>query len=309
MRTVATEQWEHAGASVPGEPSDPALLTPAPFVVGASRSGTTLLRLMLDAHPEVAIGPETHFIPEAVAVCRDAVDRRGTFLTTLLSHPRFADHQISSEELHAAVYELEEFGVTSGLRAFYRIYAQRFAKPRWGDKTPQYLRHMALVQEAVPEARFVHLIRDGRDVALSRNRAGVLAADPGESARRWVRAIRRARRGAKDLTPGSYLEVRYEDLVTDPTRTLERICSFVDLRFTPAMLRYPDRAPRRLREFQDLPNRSGDSRRAIHALTAKPPQAGRVAAWRRQMGPEEVRYFESAAGDLLSELGYELSGR
>lgn len=105
------------------------------------------------------------------------------------------------------------------------------------------------------------------------------------------------------------MEVRYEDLVTDPTRTLERICSFVDLRFTPAMLRYPDRAPRRLREFQDLPNRSGDSRRAIHALTAKPPQAGRVAAWRRQMGPEEVRYFESAAGDLLSELGYELSGR
>jgi len=84
-----------------------------PIIVGAPRPGTTLLRFMLDTHPEMAIPPETGFL-------------------ALFPH-------------------------------FYQLYASRFAKPRWGDKTPSYCHHMQNIEEVLPEAHFIHIIRDGRD--------------------------------------------------------------------------------------------------------------------------------------------------
>jgi hypothetical protein len=137
-----------------------------PFVVGVGRCGTTLLRLMLDAHPNIAIPPETHFIP---ALADPGVNESSCeeFFRIVTSSPRWADFHLDKALFRSALEKLNPFSQSDGLRCFYSMYADRFGKRCWGDKTPSYSLHMTLIQSLMPEARFIHLIRDGRDVALS----------------------------------------------------------------------------------------------------------------------------------------------
>lgn len=287
----------------------------APFVVGVSRSGTTLLRLMLDAHPELAIPPETHFVPKAIKVCAKADDPRRTFLDIVTSSARWHDHHIDEDLLREKLDGMEPFDVGEALRAFYETYAERVSKRRWGDKTPMYVRHMKAISRALPEARFVHLIRDGRDVALSATKAKMGPGTVQAWAERWRSQIEQAR-AARGALEGKYTEVRYEDLVSDPETVLKRVCAFVSLSWAPVMLEYHRRAPERIRELNnDLPGRGerpgrrGEERVAMHALTGSPPRVDRIGAWKTEMTAEEVGRFEEVAGETLVRLGYERAGR
>ncbi len=289
---------------------------PAPFVVGVGRSGTTLLRLMLDSHPQLAIPPETHFLnPLIQASGRLRFNARTA--TREIVHDerrRWNDFGITEEDLLASMQEVERFNTTDAMRAFYRAYAAKHGKPRWGDKTPDYIRKMKKLQRTLPEARFVHVIRDGRDAGLSQNSRIVKRGKdpiPGrEMARRWRKRIVKARLDAEDVD--HYLEVRYEDMITDTEGVLKRVCEHIELDFDPAMLTYYERAEERLQEMagalpakKGRPEREAGERIAAHALTTKPPQADRVAVWRNEMDEADNAEFEQAAGYLLDDLGYE----
>lgn len=283
---------------------------PAPFIVGVGRSGTTLLRMMLDSHPHLAIGPETHFVPELIRACRGWRASPERALRTITDSRRWGDFDLDERELGARLRALDPFGPAEALRAFYGLYAERQGKLRWGDKTPVYVTKMRQIAETLPEARFVHLIRDGRDVALSRARRAMRAAStPQNAARKWRDRIREARRQAERVP--HYLEVRYEDLVLDTEPTLRRVAEFLELTWDPAMLDYHERASERLREVaRDLPpadgkqHRPAEERLAAHALTAEPPSPERIGAWREQMSEPDRAAFEEVAGELLAELGY-----
>jgi hypothetical protein len=297
--------------SPPAEPRE-GQLDPAPFIVGMGRSGTTLLRLMLDAHPEMAIPPETHFLPDLI----EAAGKRGTSaerLTELITSQRtWGDFGLDADLLADRLRAQDPLDARAAARAFYRLYADKHGKARWGDKTPGYVRRMRPIGDTLPEARFMHLIRDGRDVALSRQRRGMGAhRSQAEMGARWRDRIRSARRQAKRLR-GRYLEVRYEDLVTDPEPSLRRVTELIELDWDPAMLDYHRRAGERLAEMErDLPgeggrpSREGAERMRAHALAKEPPRRGRIGAWREEMGEADRAAFSSEAGELLAELGYE----
>ena len=288
---------------------------PAPFIVGVNRSGTTLLRMMLDAHPELTIPPETHFIPEVIRRANHENTRR-RLIRSITKHPRWGDFGLDEEEFRARAKQVRPLTAANAIRCFYDLYAEGQGKPRWGDKTPRYMRAMPRISRALPEARFVHLIRDGRDVALSQ-RERVIDGAPvpmAAMAERWQRRIIAAREGAAEIRGKGYEEVRYEDLVADAEGTLRRICAFVELDFDPAMLDYHERATDRLAEMdRDLDNsdngvvRTGTNRLAAHALTSEPPTTDRSGRWLTEMTAGELAEFESVAGELLAELGYELS--
>jgi hypothetical protein len=273
------------------------------------RSGTTLLRLMLDAHPALVIPPETHFVPAVVEACAEGADADGV-LEAMTSVRQWGDHGIEPDEMLGRLRGLDRLDATSAVRAFYAIHTERAAKPRWGDKTPIYVESMREIAGALPEARFVHLIRDGRDVALSRAARGFGKDQSGQRAgARWRKRIRAARRQARHLD--HYLELRYEDLVADPEPVLHRACELCELDYDAAMLSYHERAADRMAEMaRDLPGRDGESvrpaeeRMAAHAMTQKPPSQSRVGVWREEMSPEDIEGFEAEAGDLLAELGY-----
>jgi hypothetical protein len=295
--------------------------TPAPFVVGVPRSGTTLLRLMLDAHPDLAIPGETHFIPALLSRWKEMraadtpdAERRREALELITSHPRWRDLGVDRDALERHLLSLPVADAGEVARAVFVVHAEARGKPRWGDKTPAYLTKMPRIQRAIPEATFVHVLRDGRDVALSWANVSWGVHDPAEAARQWVRRITGARRRVGRLRPGSYLELRYEDLVSDPDGALRRVAEHIELPWDAAMLDYHREARERMapamRELHSVHGRtiSADERERQHALVSEPPRADRVSRWREGMADRDRRAFEAIAGELLTELGYEAPG-
>jgi hypothetical protein len=287
---------------------------PVPFVVGANRSGTTLLRLMLDAHPRLAIPPETHFVPELIAHLDQGQATPETALRLINAQREWKDFGFSEGELLERFRALPRLDAEGVIRTFFEAYAERHGKERWGDKTPGYMMHMKAIQKVIPEARFVHLIRDGRDVALSRmdqrRRRGLDGPPAEQVARQWSKRIAKARKQAPRLR--HYMEARYEDLVLETEATLRRICEFADLEFDTVMLHYHERAEQRLSEMVNelpakgrRPHQPARHRLDIHALTKEPPRSDRVERWKTRMSEDERASFEAVAGALLGELGYE----
>ena len=294
--------------------SDPEF--PAPFVVGVGRSGTTLLRMMLDAHPQLAMPPETHFANPLIQASGKLRFNPSMAAKVIVKDERrrWKDFGLEESDLIARFEAIEPFNTSDALRAFYELYAAKHGKPRWGDKTPDYIRKMKKLQKTLPEARFIHVIRDGRDAGLSQNariaKRGKPPIPAREMARRWRKKIAKSQLDAQDVE--HYLEIRYEDLIDDTEQVLRRICAHVELDFDPAMLSYHERAGERLQEMagalpakKGRPEREAGERVAAHAMTTKPPDAERVAVWKREMSAEENAEFEEMAGYLLDDLGYE----
>ena len=282
----------------------------APFIVGVPRSGTTLLRMMLDAHSQIAIPPETHFIPKVVEACRgSARDQSEIFIRTVLSSRRWKDFCLSSDSFRERIESLKDFEISAALRTFYKLYAERFGKSRWGDKTPNYLADMRLISEVLPEANFIHVIRDGRDVALSVKDLWFGPRSIDAAAEAWVSGIQSARKQAARLA--NYVEIRYEDLVRDSENVSKRICEFIDLPWEPGILKYHEYAGERLSEIsREIRSPDGellataDERLIIHAWASKPPEASRICRWKNEMSTTDRKSFEKKAGALLLEFGY-----
>jgi hypothetical protein len=283
---------------------------PAPFVCGVTRSGTTLIRLMLDAHPELAIPGETHWVPKLIKAVERSKQGPDDLADLVIDHKRWGDFHLDADELRARIRALDKPTAADAIRAFYLLYAEREGKSRYGDKTPGYVQEMHRIQRVLPEARFIHIIRDGRDVSLSHLRMNWGPETYAESAKLWRNRIRKARKQAPRID--HYMEIHFEDLVDDTEGVLRRVCDFVELDFDPVMLDYHERAEGRLAEkARDLPRKNrpdqpAETRLESHRLAKEPPRSDRIGMWRERMTPEEVAEYEAVAGDMLVELGYEL---
>ena len=202
-----------------------------PVIVGVPRSGTTLLRMMVDANAEVAIPPETGFLP-ALADVDPSVDARETAWQIMTGFHTWSDFGLDPATLRAALRK-GSGSAADCARAFYRAYARRFGKARWGDKTPTYGDEMDRIAALLPEARFVHIIRDGRDVVAS---VRGLWFRPGETveacARDW------AARLAHTRALGAHLPLSRNPLRTP--RQIPRAHASRGMRFPRIAVRFAD---------------------------------------------------------------------
>ncbi len=274
-------------------------MTPPPlFVLGVSRSGTTLLRVILDRSPGIAIPDESFFIPLLARRHRGNVNR-ARFVDDLRRLPTLRAWGLSADDIVPRLRP--EMRAGEAIAAVFDAYAAKEQKPRWGDKTPMYMRHLPLLERLFPTAQYVHLVRDGRDAALSflrmpegtYTRTWAHPDTPAEFACLWRSEVSEARERGKRLGPARYLEVRYEDLIAGPDDVVEGICDFAGLPYAPAMLDYAGAV-----DVSQKPHQQ----RLLQPLT---PSA---RDWRTQMEADDVLAFESIADELLAELGYELSG-
>jgi hypothetical protein len=261
----------------------------AVIVLGVSRSGTTLLKSMLDANSQLAIPSESYFIPQLWDRHGERPDR-DAILADLRRLERIRQWGVDVDELELPAQPT----FAQVIDAVYSAYACAEGKPRYGDKTPLYMQHLDLLARVFPGARYVHIVRDGRDAALSfldmtrKPRFNVSRPRAlGDFAAAWRREILAAQRFGRNHP---YLELRYEDLVADPEARLREVCRFLGLRYEPAMLDY-HRAP-------DL------DITVDHVLLTQPP-AQSARKWRQQMAPRDVELFEAIAGDVLPGFGYE----
>lgn len=277
--------------------------SPFVFVVGCPRSGTTLLQRMLDNHPLLAVANDTHFIPRALSGFTDSVNPELTpaLVERVRSYHRFDRLGVSDEAINRAASTATDYrGFVSGL---YAEFARSKGKPLGGEKTPDYVRRLPLLHELFPSAKIIHIIRDGRDVALSLldwatekkgpGRLNLWSESPlGTSALWWAWQVSSGRNAALHLGPDSYCEVLYESLVAEPEAELQRLASFLDLPYTDAMARFHEGKQR------PKPKRS--------AKSAWLPATSGLRDWRADFSADDLALFESLSGELLADLGYEL---
>ncbi len=207
--------------------------------------------MMLDSHSELAIPPETGFLASArIQSLADNASQAACAITRFPEDaPAWADFGIDEAAfLQKARCLPEGARLEDVVRMFYQLYAQAHGKPRAGDKTPSYLQCMPDVARVLPEAHFIHVIRDGRDVAVSWSRTWFAPTrNLAELVNIWAEQIGRARASASGL---AYREVRFADLVRQPAAVLQGLCEFVGLNYQPEMLKYFKRAPSRLSEHR-----------------------------------------------------------
>jgi hypothetical protein len=294
------EQRAHMSRRMAKQTTDYHGCDPYLFIVGCARSGTTLVHRIVDAHPEIAITPEMHWIT------RHFKSRNGLVASALVSelvgHKRFAQFEIPREQFEGLLGSGEAIPYPTFLRRVFGLYGKINNKPLVGNKTPAYIRRMLDLHALWPEAKFVHIIRDGRDVCLSvlnwkkaNHIVGRYASweeDPvSTTALWWERKVRKGREDGAALGPGLYQETLYEDLVDDPERECKRLCEFLGVAYDDAMIRFHEGRER------VEPGRGAKS--AWLRVTSG------LRDWRTEMCTGDVERFEAAAGDLLEELGYE----
>jgi hypothetical protein len=187
----------------------------------------------------------------------------------------------------------DDVDFAEAMRKVYRGYARMHGKSRYGDKTPAYVQHIRVLADIFPEARFVHLIRDGRNVALSLAEVNWGPSDVLDAALQWRERVLRGRQAGAEVGAHRYLEVRYERLVDEPEPILREVSGFVDLTFDEAMLRHSETAAER------IPGRPD----GLHRRAATAPVA--IRDWRQDMARADLEAVEAGVGDLLTELGYE----
>lgn len=273
------------------------------FVAGCPRSGTTMLQLMLHAHPRIAIPPETRFVMAAYRERRRfgdlrEADNRYRLARWIVDRPqsRFRDLGLDPGEVTEQIVAAPPT-LGSALGVVFRAYAQRFGKPRWGDKRPAYLSNLDLILKLFPDAQIINIVRDGRDCVASLREMPWHRVDIYRSVSAWARAYDEGRRAARRLGPSSYYELRYENLVRRPTEELTALCRYLEEDYHPAMAQPSELAPVAV-----------PAHKTWHARTRSEITTQRVGSWSERLSPAEVAICEAALGSRLRACGYPLSG-
>ncbi len=248
------------------------------FVIGSPRSGTTLLRLILDSHPHISCGEETHFLRDLEAI-------------------------VGRDWELVATYGLERDWWLGRIHSLYADFQAevlaRSGKARWAEKDPTYTLHLDFIEALFPDALYVHLLRDGHDVVASfRDRWGYTSA--ARAARsEWARYVSAARALGDRLPRDRFLELRYEALVSDPETECRRLFAFLAEDWDPAVLMFDPSAHRATDRYQWFTagrREAGGDDSTIYR--------SRVGTGGRSLDPFLRTLLRRRNGDLLRELGY-----
>lgn len=267
---------------------------PVVFVVGCPRSGTTLVQQLLNAHPDIRIGPETHFIHRFWQRWREYGDLGGKgwdrLVRDVASIPELADIGISPAEVTAAAEKLDPRSPGRLLESLLERFAGEATVT--GEKTPNHLLYMPLLQDWIPRARFIHVLRDPRAVVNSWRTVPWSSGTRYGDAAIWRHYLRTALRDPPG--PDTLLQVRYEALVEAPEEETRRMAAFLDVPHDPGMVEH-----HRSGSVAVDVEREPWKRRAAEPLTRAPADR-----WQRELTPREVFQVEATVGGLMERLGY-----
>ena len=239
------------------------------FLVGAERSGTTLLRLMLDHHPHIAFHYEFEFAVDQISETGQYPD-----LSSYLDY--LSDHRI----FLASQFEINDALTYPELvNSFLLQRQQRVSKPIVGATVHHYFDKLPQIW---PQAKFIHLIRDGRDVARSNMPMG-WAGNLFVGADRWIEAEAHWKKLVTQLSPEQHISVYYEPLIKNPEVILKQLCVFIGVDFDQSMFEYAEKS------------------------TYSKPDVSITERWRK-LPPKDLQLAECKIADLLQEHGYPLSG-
>ena len=266
------------------------------FLVGRGRSGTTLLKSILDAHPSLSVAPEGLFVMNLHRSYRRrawTANRIRRFSHHLFLERRLRRWSIDPEGLEQRLLAIDEPTFARLCAEVYELHADRTGKVPGrllGDKNPPYALFVAELREVFPRARFVHVVRDYRDNVASYLNVPFDVKSPAALAHRWVH-YNAAVLDAAAETPDAFHRVRFEDLVSAPVATLESLCTFLGVGMHPEMLRTYESA--------------GGHGAEWHRNIGKPIDARLAGQWREKLTPGQVSALDRICQPFAATLGYE----
>lgn len=272
------------------------------FVVGAARSGTTLLYHILLASNEFAVyDAETWLLEKGKSrygrLARDADRKR--FLDDWIDSGQFKRSGLSASDYREQVRD-RKMSLPELLEHFMRSVAGAQGKPRWAEKTPNHVFHMADIKTGIPDAKFIHIVRDGRSVAASIRKvgwSGTRSVKPltqlAWAAKAWDYAVRHGIRAAKSMKDDC-LQVKYEEIVTNLPRALGRINEFLG-----TSIQESDVAASGFGALGKSNTAFGEQTGGVHAQALK--------RWQTDLSPEENEVLVRLIGPTLKALGYQVS--
>jgi len=271
------------------------------FIIGSGRSGNTLLRRILYAHPNIHIPPETYALGQCIRAFRRYrmmpwQDLTYLILSKLEYYPEFGAFQISLRPLAEQLLKAPKSNRSLAyiLNSFYLYVAKSQGKEgaRWGDKTPLNTFYLDRILDVFPDAQFIHIIRDGCDVAVSYRQAGIYK-DIFSAADRWVASVKAAKLFTK-RHPQSVLEIRYENLVSQAGLTAKKVCDFLEIEFYENMLE----SHSFVSEMGDVPLLQH------HQQIMNPISTSNIGKGRQLLTESEKHLLQQKIGKYLSQLGY-----
>ena len=261
------------------------------FIVGSARSGTTLLRLVLNAHGQVAVPPESRFVTELWSGEDEVIV--DDLLQQLAEHRLFRVWELEIDDVRREVGDAQRARYADVIEAAYKVWARSKEKSCWGDKTPRYIEQIPLLARLWPEAKFIHQIRDGRNVVLSYGDVPFGPKTVGKAADLWAKRVKAGLANGRPLGPERYMEIRYEEFVSDPPNQTKALCDFLGVAFDPGMLDYAEKA-----RTDILPRAA-----RYNPHVTKPPTAS-LRSWETELPARHIEMFEAIAGDVLDMLEY-----
>lgn len=265
-----------------------------PIIIGGcGRSGTTLMRVMLDSHPDVCCGPESDLFDPKFRQLNEVSDELWSKLAWKFD--------IDINEIRRILKRSFTHG--EFVKLFFLEYVARTGKRRWAEKTPRNVHMLDYVFETFPNAKFIHVVRDGRDVVCSlrthpRHKVvnGELVptgiVNPiNECLRRWVNDVSA---GLKYRGHPRYIEIRYEDLVIHPETTTRKLFEFLEINWIKDVINFHQvkTSSRDVTKFPQNPEAS------------QPLQDNAIGRWKEDLTPSELAFIEQNDNGLLALLGY-----
>ncbi len=270
------------------------------FIVGASRSGTTLLRLMLNAHPRIAIPHEFKYFAVVnkyakQGLWKNPLDDR-TFEDIVDAFLAKRDHvfeDMGLEHVKSKILEDSDRTIAGPFRVAAREWMSHYGKSVWGEKTPYHLFYADVLIEMFPEARFVYMMRDPRAVVRSMNKIEYFSDDTVLNALNWKRAATVGLTGLKKAVPSDqYMVLKYEDLALDPQHFLEILCDFIGEEFDDQMLSF----------YKDSSKYMAPEIKTKNVTRAVTDQS--IDTWRDELDKPAIRAVEDVCGPGMEAHGY-----
>jgi len=273
-------------------------LTAPFFIVGASRSGTTMLRIMVASHSMLEVPPEAWFLGKIVCSTDKNAQLASADLERIknlvLRDGTWPEWSVSEDALDDAFRGMEGARLSEVLDALFRTWGRaRLSGVRWGEKSPRHTYIAGRLKDIFSGAQFIHMLRDGRDSCASMLQRGWYERSFRRICQHWASCTRAALDFGRNH-PGALLEVRFERLLADPAVEMQNVCRFLGVPFEPSMVDYQAYAR------EHLP----PSARDVHSKLFRPPDVQEAGKWKRSITVWQEAIFLAVAGRIAEQVGY-----
>ncbi|MDJ0728437.1 MAG: sulfotransferase [Crocosphaera sp.] len=269
------------------------------FIVGMPRSGTTLMRSLLSAHPNIAIAPETHFCKHWFKPYQhldlNQPKQFDIFWQTLCNSKMFESLGLNAETIRTNLLANGNINHQSVLTVLLQSYATKIQKPRWGEKTPDHYQYLDILFRWYPNAQVIWMLRDPRAVSYSLITKKWASSYIDVHARKWRENVEKfSQKWSKDER---IILVKYESLVQEPNIEMSHICQFLQEEYSPLIISENHKSP----SILGLTNNSDPSVQEVLA----PVHKMALDKWKKHLSSYQIGVVEHLTRKEMSKQGYQ----